>query len=91
MMVTIFLFAFSWQWTDGFFTGLFYTTTNFPLMMDLIEGIPDALFKSSSYAEIYNETIINTGGLMIIAPLVIVYLFGQRYLIEGIERSGITG
>jgi multiple sugar transport system permease protein len=91
MMVTIFLFAFSWQWTDGFFTGLFYTTTSFPLMMDLIEGIPDALFKSSSYAEIYNETIINTGGLMIIAPLVIVYLFGQRYLIEGIERSGITG
>ena len=91
MMVTIFLFAFSWQWTDGFYTDLFYNTTDVPLMMDLIDGIPDALFKNSSYAQMYNTAIMNAGGLMIIAPLVIVYLFGQRYLIEGIERSGITG
>jgi len=28
---------------------------------------------------------------MILAPLVIIYLFAQRTLIEGVERSGITG
>ena len=91
MMVTVFLFAFSWQWTDAFYTDLFYNTSSVPLMLDLIDTIPDALQKTSSYAALYNVAIMNAGGLMIIAPLVIVYLFGQRYLIEGIERSGITG
>ena len=33
---------------------------------------------------------INTCGLMIIAPLIIVYLFGQQFLVQGIERSGLT-
>ena len=91
MMITIFLFSFSWQWTDAFYTDLFYNTSSVPLMMDLIDGVPDALQKTSAYAQLYNEAIANAGGLMVIAPLVIVYLFGQRYLIEGIERSGITG
>jgi len=29
--------------------------------------------------------------LMIIAPLLLVFLFCQRYLVQGIERSGIVG
>jgi ABC-type glycerol-3-phosphate transport system permease component len=29
--------------------------------------------------------------MMIIAPLIVVYLFGQRYLVQGIERSGLVG
>ncbi|MBR6545692.1 MAG: carbohydrate ABC transporter permease [Clostridia bacterium] len=92
MMITIFLFSFSWQWTDGFYTKLFYpTTTDVPLMLNLIQGVPDALMHQSAYQTFYQEAIFNAGGLMIIAPLVIIYLFGQRYLIEGIERSGITG
>jgi len=28
---------------------------------------------------------------MILTPLLVVYLFCQRYLVEGIERSGIVG
>ena len=29
--------------------------------------------------------------LLVLVPLIIVYLLCQRYLIEGIERSGIVG
>ena len=39
---------------------------------------------------LYETAIRNTSGIMIIAPLVIVYIFLQRYLVEGIERSGLT-
>jgi ABC-type glycerol-3-phosphate transport system permease component len=39
----------------------------------------------------YQTAIRNTCGLMIIAPLIVVYLVGQRFLIQGIERSGVTG
>ena len=42
-------------------------------------------------AEIYSSAIINTAALLIILPLLIVYCFCQKYLVQGIERSGIVG
>ncbi len=90
MMITVFLFAFSWQWTDDFYTTLFFTTTRTTMMPDIID-IPDSLNIGYAGQDMFNSAIRNTCGIMIILPLIIVYLFGQRYLIQGIERSGITG
>lgn len=91
MMITIFLFAFSWQWTDNFYSELFFTTSG-PLLLPDVVAIPKSLYIKDFAGQIsYEAAIRNTCGLLIIAPLVIVYLFGQRYLIQGIERSGIVG
>ncbi len=90
MLITVFLFAFSWQWTDSFYTSVFFTKENLYLMKSIIQ-IPKSLDVVSTDTTLYNAAIRNTCGLMIIAPLVIMYLFCQRYLIQGIERSGITG
>ncbi len=90
MMITIFLFAFSWQWTDSFYTSLFFTKTDIYLMKSIIT-IPKSLDVTFAASNLYNAAIRNTCGLMIILPLVVLYLFCQRYLIQGIERSGITG
>ena len=90
MMITVFLFAFSWQWTDDFYTGLFFTTTKTTLMPDIIENIPSALDTDYAGQKLYESAIKNTGGIMIIAPLIVMYLFCQKYLVQGIERSGLT-
>ena len=37
------------------------------------------------------EVIVDSGILLVIVPLLIIYLFLQRYFMEGIERSGIVG
>ena len=42
MMITIFLFAFSWQWTDDFYTNMFISTNKIKLMPDIV-GIPKSL------------------------------------------------
>ncbi len=90
MMITIFLFAFSWQWTDKFYTDLLYSNNKMYLLPHLIgKSIPS--LKTEHAQEIAEAAAQNTIGLMIIAPLIVVYLFCQRYLVEGIERSGITG
>jgi multiple sugar transport system permease protein len=89
MMITVFLFAFSWQWTDDFYTELFFTTTKTVLMPDII-GIPQTLETNYAGQSLYYAAIRNTCGLMIIAPLVIMYLFCQNFLVQGIERSGLT-
>ena len=89
MLITVFLFSFCWQWTDNFYTELFFTTTKTVLMPDII-AIPKSLKTDYAGQSMYYAAIRNTCGLCIIAPLIILYLFGQRYLVEGIERSGLT-
>ena len=91
MMITIFLFAFSWQWTDNFYTELFFpNNTKFVLMPDVI-AIPKSLDTAYAARNLYESAIRNTCGLLILSPLLIMYVFLQRYLIGGIERSGIVG
>ncbi len=89
MMITVFLFAFSWQWTDDFYTGLFFTTTKTVLMPKIV-GIPNSLTTDYAGQNLYYAAIRNTCGIMIIAPLIVMYLFCQKYLVQGIERSGLT-
>ena len=93
MMITIFLFSFSWQWTDDFYTKVFFLNNDVWLMPNIWENIPPSLEMSGGYAakELYETAIENTAGIMIIMPLVVVYLFCQKYLVQGIERSGLVG
>lgn len=90
MMVTIFMFAFSWQWTDTFYSTLFYTTQGPKLLPGLID-IPTTINTDSVAKNLYESAILNTAGLLVIAPLFVVFLFAQNALVEGIERSGIVG
>ena len=90
MMITVFLFAFSWQWTDSFYTKLFFDSGKTALMPSLYDKTPASLNTGYAGQELYDTAIRNTCGLMIIAPLVVMYLFCQRYLVQGIERSGLT-
>lgn len=90
MLITVFLFAFSWQWTDMFYTELFFPSSKFITMFD-IQEIPKILETNYAGQTMYEAAIQNTASLLIIAPLIVMYLFCQRYLIAGIERSGIVG
>ncbi|MBR5295745.1 MAG: carbohydrate ABC transporter permease [Clostridia bacterium] len=91
MLITIFIFAFSWQWTDDFYTTMFFTRTSTYLMPNIV-AVPACLEVTGfEAANVYSSAVINTAALMIIAPLVIIYCFCQRYIVQGIERSGIVG
>lgn len=82
MMITVFLFAFSWQWTDNFYTTTFFTTTG-PKLLPKIVMIPKSLDTNYAGKSLYEAAIRNTCGLLILFPLIIVYLFCQRYLVPG--------
>ena len=95
MMITVFLFSFSWQWTDQFYTELFFIGVDKMWMMpDLISTIPEHIataIQSFAGKSLYENVVQNTAGIMVIGPLVIMYLFCQKYLVQGIERSGLVG
>jgi ABC-type glycerol-3-phosphate transport system permease component len=52
---------------------------------------PASIDLNYAGATLYQNVIQNTGGMLIIAPLIILYLFCQKYLVQGIERSGLVG
>ncbi len=89
MMITVFLFAFCWQWTDNFYTGLLMPSSEVPLLHKIVE-IPQSLVYEYAGTDLYYSAIRNTCGLLIILPLVVLYAFCQRYLVQGIEHSGIA-
>jgi len=96
MMITVFLFSFCWQWTDTYYTGLFLSSDNKAahVLTQLINN-PSAPSISTGGAlggssELYNSAGKDTLGLMIILPLVILYGFCQKFLVQGIEHSGIA-
>ena len=77
MMITVFLFSFSWQWTDQFYSELFFYAREgmeekVYLMPDVYKGTISLFDPDFAGADIYQKVIQNTGGLLIIAPLLII-------------------
>ena len=100
MMITIFLFSFSWQWTDEFYASIFlpagdgsdYKIYMMPDVYKLVYKMPEMMsIENRPGYKTYKMVVENTAGMMIITPLIIMYLFCQKYLVQGIERSGLVG
>ena len=94
MMITVFLFSFSWQWTDQFYSGIFFMGATRPWVMPDITVPPTSLqilYGNHPVWTLYQNILQSTAGILIIAPLVVMYLFCQKYLVQGIERSGLVG
>ena len=97
MLITVFILSFSWQWTDVFYTDLFLNASEHTLLTSSTfwDRLPASLEEISTQAGAYVETfeiaVKNSAGMLIILPLIIMYLFCQRYLIQGIEHSGFGG
>ena len=97
MMVTIFLFGFVWQWMDSFYTSLYLKGTMvIPVALDSLSA--SVYSEYSNYGGSMNfispgfiSMMNNTGTILAMVPLVILYLVCQKYFVEGIERSGIVG
>ncbi|MGN0989702.1 MAG: carbohydrate ABC transporter permease, partial [Eubacteriales bacterium] len=78
-----FLFSFTWQWTD--------TTYNSMLMPDMTILSNTIVNVTKGVTDLAQQgALIDTATLIVIAPLLLVFLFAQRYFIQGIERSGLV-
>ncbi len=93
-LVIVFLFAFVWQWNDYFYTVTFMRGTG--LLTNNLNTLAINVLRSMGLNEEYLSSEIaslinNTGSLMFIAPLLLLYTFLQRYFIESVERSGLVG
>ena len=95
IITSCFLFAFVWQWTDGFYSKM--VLGNISLVSMSIARIVDSLGAymqrllgvTVTISVAYSNCILSTGTLMVIGPVVILYLFAQRQFVESISSTGI--
>lgn len=94
-IITVLLFSFVWQWNDSFFTTTYLTSSK--VMSIQLASLP---FNLSSFLSdgvnsqadpFYMSMVQDTGILLAILPLIFIYIFVQRYFVEGIERTGVVG
>lgn len=94
-IVTVTLFSFVWQWNDSFFTTTYLTSSK--VMSTQLGSLPYNLSiflsggENSKADPFYMSMVQDTGILLAILPLIILYLFVQRYFVESIERTGLVG
>ncbi len=95
ILVSCFLFSFVWQWTDVFYSNLFLGGST--LLSMQVSGLGERLSQYVSLtlgvpggaSMAYMQQIISTGTLMVIAPLVLLYIFAQRGFVQSISLTGI--
>ncbi|MBR5115609.1 MAG: carbohydrate ABC transporter permease [Lachnospiraceae bacterium] len=97
IITSCFLFAFVWQWTDVFYTRMFlggkvYLSTS---LSGFADGIGSYIGNSSGAGQPVRlppaqvNILLSTAILLVIAPLIILYLFAQRAFVESISSTGI--
>lgn len=89
MMITIFMFSFSWQWTDSFYSGMFFSELK--VLANTIFSMTSTFHSGNFAGNFSTSSLLQTGVLMAILPLIIIYIFAQKKIIGGIERSGLVG
>jgi len=99
MLVSCFLFSFVWQWTDSFYATLFLQ--NYSMLSSGLNNIAqtfavwwNAMHVAGGGAGLqapmaHTQMVIATGMLMVLAPLILLYLFAQKAFVESLAQTGI--
>ncbi len=95
-LLVVFLLAFVWQWSDLTFTELFLP--NRDLLSTVMVGFG---FQYEDWYVAFNAgarphpgfvaAVVNTAMLLFILPVLVLYLFMQRWFIKSVDRVGLVG
>jgi len=87
MLVAVFLFSFVWQWNDTLYTSAL--GNGLSVMTNELLGLN--FVSLGTAADIYIATLATPKFFLLVSPLLVLYIFTQRYFTESIERTGVVG
>ncbi len=77
------ILSFNFHWNEFFRPLIFLQHENYPITI--------GIFQLQGYMMTGSISVVLAGVVISLVPVIIIYLFGQRYLIEGIMRGAIKG
>ena len=94
IIIVILLFSIVWHWNDYYLAVMFYVD-NYPLSVG-VTVLQDrlSLLAESMNAEnmaLAESSILEAACFVVIMPLLLLYIFAQKYFTESITRSGLVG
>lgn len=91
--LTVFLFAIVWYWNDYYVSSTFFTNNHTVALalQKLSATLDQTLFQGNQVGTRKKIVWLESGCLLTIFPILIMYVFLQKYFTEGLERSGLVG
>ncbi|MDF2699478.1 MAG: transporter permease [Haloplasmataceae bacterium] len=96
-IIVVFLFSFVWYWNETYLTALYMEgAKTLPIQLSRFADSFKQMFpvtgdNGTGYVDTLNEAILMAGTLISILPLLLIYFLLQKWFVEGVDRSGITG
>ena len=91
IIMTSFLLIFVWKWTDPTYYEIFFPGTEFlSIKMSSLHSLFEV--TSSIRGDYYYRGILqNTAMVLYMLPLLILFMFTKRFIVESIETTGLVG
>ena len=93
--IVSFIFSTVWYWNETFLTAIFLEggITTLPMQLSRFSQAYENLYPPDvvSVFERINEAVKMSGTFLNILPLLVLYFVLQRWFVESIEMTGITG
>ena len=90
-IVTVTVFSMVWQYNDMFYVNLFSMPSNKHITFRLSTVQSTIEFVDEIKDPMISQLNVYAGVVLVVLPILVIYLFLQKYFIEGVERSGIVG
>lgn len=92
-ILTVFLFSVVWYWNDFYVSSTFFdkNQTIALSLKNLNILLSQTLFGGADVSAREQIVWLEAGCLLAVLPILIMYIFLQKYFTEGIERSGLAG
>lgn len=88
--LTVFLLSFAWQWTDVTYSTMFFQN-KFLALPNIASIVGNLVMDGVVPYSVLESAMRNTALFLIIGPLIIFFIVAQRFLVQGVERSGLVG
>jgi len=93
-IIIVFLFSFVWYYNETYLSGLYLSGSNLlslPLKLEQYFIRYTSIYPEGSRARELMRAVKLAGNVLTLLPLLILYFFTQRYFVESIDKTGITG
>ncbi len=93
-IIIVFLFSLVWYYNETYLSGLFLRGSDLltlPLRISQYINNYTSIYPEGSMARELMQAVKLAGNMLTLLPLLIIYFFTQRYFVESIDRTGITG
>lgn len=93
-IITVTLYSIIWHWNEYYTSSIYFLGDVKPLSV-MLSILSENLMMNDNSLIMHSASLMRTylaaGSLLTILPILIFYIFAQRYFVESIESTGLVG